>query len=256
MSNEDYLRELLISQNLTNYQIENLKNQRDAIVREIKNEIPGNPTLFNAGSYAKGTMIQASYDLDIVLYWAHDFQYSLQNLYNTVGGFLQSIGKRPRSKRVGWEIPFPGDFHIDVIPGKKIPNKPDYAYLYNNDNNIRFQSSVKKHVSHVKNSRRQDVIRMMKLWKKRNNVSIKTFVLENMVIEGCKGLNRNNLESQLNAAFDFIKDNITTLRIRDPANPQSIISDYMSSEEKNRTRRLANQAIEANSWNQVFHSCR
>ena len=38
MSNEDYLRELLSSQDLTRNQIENLKRLRDVIVDEITNE--------------------------------------------------------------------------------------------------------------------------------------------------------------------------------------------------------------------------
>ena len=222
-----------------------MKSQREAIVEEIGNEIGGNPTHFNAGSYAKGTMIQASYDLDIVLYWAHDFRYNPRNLYIEVGSVLQSKCRTPKSKKVGWEIPFPGDFHIDVIPGKKILKKPNYAYLYNYDNDNRFQSSVKKHISFVKKARRHDVIRLMKLWKKRKVVPLKTFILEYMVIDACKGISRNNLENQLNAALEFIYDNILSIKIADIANSQNIISNDISSEEKHRIRRLANQALHA-----------
>lgn len=253
MSNEDYLRELLVNQNLTRNQMENLKYQRDAIVNEITNEIGGNPTIFNAGSYAKGTMIKASYDLDIVLYWTNNFQLSPQNLYNEVGSVLQSRGRHPKSKKVGWEIPFPGDFHIDVIPGKEILNKPNYAYLFNKDQISRFQTSVKKHVSHVRNSKRQNVIRLMKLWKQRKNVPIKTFILECIVIESCKGLSRNTLEPQIDAAFEFMCKNILTRRIIDPANSQNFVSDVITSEDKNRIRRLATHAVDAKSWSQVFN---
>ncbi len=252
ISNENYLRELLATQNLTKNQIENLKNQRDAIVEDVVNEIGGNPTLFNAGSYAKGTMIQVSYDLDIVLYWANNFRYSPRNLYNEIGSVLQSKGRNPKSKKVGWEIPFQGDFHIDVIPGKKILNKPNYAYLYNTNTNNRFQSSVKKHVSFVKKANRQSVIKLMKLWKKRKSVPIKTFILEYMIIEGCKRVSRNTLEPQIGAAFEYIEENITTKRILDPANSQNIISDDITQEEKNRIRRLAIQALDADSWSKVF----
>lgn len=73
-----------------------------------------------------------------------------------------------------------------------------------------------------------------------------------MIIEGCKGVSRNTLEPQLNAAFEYIEDNITTKRITDPANSQNIISNDITSEEKNRIRRLATQALDADSWSQVF----
>lgn len=92
----------------------------------------------------------------------------------------------------------------------------------------------------------------MKLWKKRNVVPLKTFILEYMIIEACKGISRNNLEPQLNEAFGFIYDNILSIKIADPANSQNIISNDISSESKHRIRRLANQALDADSWNQVF----
>ena len=92
----------------------------------------------------------------------------------------------------------------------------------------------------------------MKLWKKRKDVPIKTFILEQIVIEGCKGISRTTLEPQLNAAFKYIEDNINTKRITDPANSQNIISNDITKEEKNRIRRLATQAIDADRWNQVF----
>lgn len=71
-----------------------------------------------------------------------------------------------------------------------------------------------------------------------------------MVIDGCKGISRNNLEPQLNAALGYIYDNIISRRITDPANSQNIISDDITTEEKYRIRRLANQALDADSWNQ------
>ena len=73
--NEEYLREILNQQELTDNQILNLENQRDAILQELLEEIGGNPTIYNACSYAKGTMIQAGYDLDIVLYWPYNFHF-------------------------------------------------------------------------------------------------------------------------------------------------------------------------------------
>jgi len=87
---------------------------------------------------------------------------------------------------------------------------------------------------------------------KRKSVPLKTFILEHMIIEGCKGVSRNTLEPQLNAAFEYIEDNITTKRIMDPANSQNIISNDITSEEKNRIRRLATQALDTGSWSQVF----
>ena len=92
----------------------------------------------------------------------------------------------------------------------------------------------------------------MNLWKKRKNVPIKTIILESCVIEGCKGINRSNLESQLMTVFKYIRDNIQNTRMLDPTNSNNVISNDISKEKKNRIRKLAIQAIEAHYWKQVF----
>lgn len=135
---------------------------------------------------------------------------------------------------------------------KIILNQRNFAYLFNRNLESRFRTSVKKQVNYVKKSRRQDTIRLMKLWKKRKSVPIKTFILENLVIEGCKGIGRSLIEPQLNAAFKYIEDNINSIRITDPANPQNLITNDINREQKNRIRRLATQAIDAESWNHIF----
>lgn len=251
--NETYLRNILDDQDLTQNQIENLRNLRDTIEQQLNDSLKGSPKTYYGGSYKKKTMIKASYDLDIILYWAPDAPYTLQNLYKRVGSVLQKNWKCVKSKRVGWELPFEGDFHIDVIPGKESSKDSQYAYLYNRKTGGRFQTSIKIQINYVQNSRRQDAIRLMKLWKKRKNVPIKTFILEQMVIEGCKALSRNTLEPQLDATFEYIKDNITTKKIFDPANSQNIISNEISIEQKNRIRKLASQAINADKWSQIFY---
>ena len=252
MSNENYLRDILVGQNLTHNQIENLQNLRNKIEKQLKSGLKGSPRTYYGGSYKKKTMIGASYDLDIVLYWTPDAPYTLQNLYKRVGSILQRNWDHVHEKKVGWELHFKGDFHIDVIPGKESSTDDRYAYLYNKETGGRLQTSIEIQVNYIKNSKRQDTIRLTKLWKKRKSVPIKSFILEFMIIEGCKGVSRNNLEPQLNAAFEYIEDNITTKRIVDPANSQNIISNDITSEEKNRIRRLASQALDADSWSQVF----
>lgn len=252
MTNESYLRELLNGQNLNDNQIRNLRLHRDIIEEQIRKGIKGTPKAYYGGSYAKNTLIQASYDLDIVFYWPSDSPFSLESLYRTAESVLDKNWKTVIKKKVGLEIPFQGDFHIDVIPGKFSSKDENYAYLYNNKTGGRFQTSIYIQVDFVKKSGRQDVIRLMKLWKKRKNVPIKTFILESCVIEGCKGYDRSILESQLLAAFRYLRDNIQNSKIEDPSNSNNIISNDLTKEQKNRIRNLAIQGIAAQYWSQVF----
>ncbi|MHA2009719.1 MAG: hypothetical protein ACXADW_05980 [Candidatus Hodarchaeales archaeon] len=252
MTNESYLREILDGQNLTEYQKRNLRELRDKIERQLRSGIRGTPKAYYGGSYAKNTMIKASYDLDLVLYWSSDSPYSLESLYRAAEGVLDRNWRTVKRKKVGLELPFEGDFHIDVIPGKFSSKDENYAYLYNNNTGGRFRTSIYVQVDYVKKSGRQDAIRLMKLWKKIKKVPIKTFILESCIIEGCKGLDRSKLEPQLLTAFRYLCDNIQNVRIVDPSNSNNVISDDLSREQKNRVRNLAIQAIEAQYWRQVF----
>ena len=252
MTSESYLREILDEQDLTENQKRNLRELRDKIEGQLRNGIKGTPKAYYGGSYAKNTMIKASYDLDLVLYWPSDSPYSLESLYRAAEGVLDRNWTPVRKKKVGLELSFEGDFHIDIIPGKFSSKDENYAYLYNNETGGRFQTSIYIQVDYVKKSGRQDVIRLMKLWKKRKNITIKTCILESCIIEGCKGIDRSKLEFQLLAAFNYLRDNIQNARIEDPSNSNNIISDDLSKEQKNRVRNLAIQAIEAQYWNQVI----
>lgn len=60
-------------------------------------------------------------------------------------------------------------------------------------------------------------------------------------------------EPQLDAAFEYIRYNVTTEKIIDPANSQNIISNDITNGQKNRIRKLAIQVINAEKWSQIFY---
>lgn len=60
-------------------------------------------------------------------------------------------------------------------------------------------------------------------------------------------------EPQLDAAFEYIRYNVTTEKIIDPANSQNIISNDITIGQKNRIRKLAIQVINAEKWSQIFY---
>jgi hypothetical protein len=156
-------------------------------------------------------------------------------------------------KTVAFELPFQGGFHIDVVPGRAIDNSFKYANLYRSDKDSSLQTSIKVHIDTVRNSGRSDIIRLMKLWRKRKNVPFKkSLALELITIDGCAGKATNNLEGQLLAALRHVKDNIMNIRLVDPANTNNILSDEISIIDKLLIQNAAKAAIDAQYWSQVF----
>lgn len=217
MTVNEWLKSLLQRQELSNQESNSLKN----LAEEIKGQLsflPGNPRFYIAGSLAKGTIIKAQYDLDIVMYWSStlNLAFTLKDIYEKVGDVLKKNYNYVNQKTVSWEIPFEGGFHIDVVPGRALDQDYYEANLYRTDTKTRLKTSLKKHIDTVKKSDRTEVIRLLKLWREVNKVPLKkSFLLEIMAIKGCTGLSyQNNLGEQLYRALYYIRDNIKIVTLK------------------------------------------
>lgn len=77
----------------------------------------------------------------------------------------------------------PVDFHIDVVPGRFIEGTTDVFLNVAYGDKQRMQTNLKTHINHIKDSGCVEIIRLVKLWAHRNNIKIKTFILELFVVK-------------------------------------------------------------------------
>lgn len=254
MNPQQYLQYLLTTQVIPEPELNNLRGLRDEIENLIR-PLHSNLRFYYAGSYGKQTMIRQKFDLDIVVYWPSlDYtSKTIKEIYDSVGSRLKTKWQYVNSKTVCWEIPFQGGFHIDVVPGRAIDNAYKEANLYRTDTGYTMKTSIKTHIDTVRNSGRRDAIRLLKLWRERKSVPFKkSFLLEWMTIEGSKGCSFTDLPQQLISALTFIRDNIQTIQVKDPANSNNSLSDDISPMNKTFIRQAADTALRSNSWEQVF----
>ena len=252
MSNNDYLASILREQNLTTAELDGLRRLREQIEGQLS-VLEGSPRFYYGGSFGKRTMVRALYDLDLVMYWPQTATYSISGIYKAVGDVLKKHWTSVNSKTVAWELPFQGGFHIDVIPGRALDAQYYEANLHRTDSGTTLKTSLKKHIDTVRNSGRADAIRLVKLWRIKKNVPFKkSFLLELMTIEGCKGKSTNDLEGQVLAALRYIRDNIRTCSFKDPANSNNSLSDDLDTGVRLSIERAADTAIKATYWSQVF----
>lgn len=252
MSNQAYFQALLNGQLLTAQELNVLRSLRERIERTLSS-LDGSPRYRYGGSYGKQTIIRARYDLDVVAYWSKDTTYTIEGIYEGVGKELQKEFTYVKSKTVAWEIPFEGGFHVDVVPGRALDVNFFETNLYRTDTGTTLKTSLKTHIDTVRNSGRRDVIRLMKLWRERRQVPFKkSFLLELLTIYGCKGVSFTELEPQVIAALKYLRDNIETIQVLDPANTNNSLSDDISSGDKARIRLAAQAALGASYWTEVF----
>ena len=258
MDDEVFLQTVLIDLEPPQSQVESLLRLRDNVRSCIFDNIEGNKSMFMAGSFKKRTMIKRHYDLDMFIIWSPGFIQleDMEDLFYMVKDALSTKWKRIDKKRVGWRIPYENEFHVDVIPSIEDEYDSNFSYLYNCYKNTMLRTSMQVHIEQITKNDRRDVIKLLKLWKYRRDVPIKTFLLEVMTNKACNNITRESLSDQLEAVFGFIVGNIISREFYDPANRNNIITADLTRNERYEIRDKAYKALRRKNWGQIFKNIR
>jgi len=229
MELEEYLESILSSQTIApdSDEMKSLQESREEVEELLRAAFSeSSPTIRYAGSKAKGTMIKDSYDLDIVCYFKHDDNdagETLKDIYDNVANSLEEnyhVERKKSALRIKSKDE-QNDYHIDVVPGRFIDNTKTDANLYqaNGDKNW-LKTNLDTHIGYIKNSGLTNVIRLAKFWKIKSGLTIKTFILELMVVDYAKKSSENPLSTGLESFWQYLKENESNISIEDPANPE------------------------------------
>ena len=262
---ENFLQELLASQDLLPEQERALQAHKKEITDFLRAEFGDAPVIKYAGSREKGTMIQDRYDLDIVCYFPSSDTRTLKQIRQDVSARLAKkywIEDKTSAVRITnpKSATAPNGYHVDVVPGRFIEGTKDVFLHIAFGEKERMQTNLKTHIDHIVNSGCVPVIRLMKLWVHRNNVNIKTFVLELFVVQSLSGSrNKNNYEKAFLGTLEAFKNEFTTLQLVDPANSNNVVSQLVSPSEKAAVAQAAQRAFDKISdsdrladWRAVF----
>ncbi|MHA2179982.1 MAG: SMODS domain-containing nucleotidyltransferase [Promethearchaeota archaeon] len=258
MDDEEFLRTVLNDLEPPQSQVDSLLRLRDNVRSCIYNNIGGKKSMFMAGSFKKKTMIKRHYDLDMFIIWKPEFipLNEIKDLFYMVRDALNTNWARVEKKRVGWRIPFENEFHVDVIPSIEDENDSTFSYLYNCYEKTMLKTSMQVHIAFIEKYDCRDVIKLLKLWKYRRKVPIKTFLLEIIIHLASFNFKSESLSDQLEAVFEYIANNIVNKPFYDPANSNNIITNNLTLEEKYEIRDKANNALNRECWGQMFQNIR
>lgn len=268
MSEDRYLEEILESQTLNpeGQEIKDLRCRRDEVDKLLRKKFEkSSPTIRYGGSKAKGAMILEAYDLDVICYFDHEDKEAgetLQEIYENVEKALNDdylVTRKPSALRLKSRDvnQWAADFHIDVVPGRFIDGNQGDVFLYRSSGEKgRQKTNLDVHISHVKDSGVTAAIRMMKLWRARNSLSVRHFILELLTIELLKGKKDSKLADQLKHVWIELRDNVENIQVEDPANPTgNDLSELFNSAIKHELSSIAARTleiIEKDGWEMVF----
>lgn len=225
-----YLNSLLEKYRITDSMRNRIIGKRQLIENRLKSVYGSKiTTIMYSGSYGKDTAVSLDYDLDLIVYFRHDSFTTLYEMYQSVYSTLSSSSFGPvRRQKVSIGIDL-GLFHIDVVPARLLDDSGTRdGNLYNSTDGSSIKTNIKTHIDYVTKAKCKPVIRIMKLWKKENDLPIKSFALELITIRALDGQPENDLYSQYCRAMTYIVSNIETVRLIDPANSNNDLASGMS----------------------------
>jgi hypothetical protein len=266
MNDIEYLQEVLKSQTLDDdgKELKALHQQRKKVERLLHKEFGDAPTIRYGGSLAKGTMIKESYDLDLPYYFPHDDNSAgttLKEIYESVAKTLEKeyfVERKTSALRLRdcTHENFMVDFHIDVVPGRYIDGDDGDVFLFQAaGNKERLRTNLDVHIKHVRDSGVVDAIRFIKLWRVRNGIVIKQFVLDLLTIKLLKRQKSVSLDEQLRYVWEQFRDRADDLSVEDPANPEGNDLSDMIDQARSSLSSVARSTLallDAQGWEAIF----
>ncbi|MCZ6655533.1 MAG: hypothetical protein O7D91_21200 [Planctomycetota bacterium] len=270
MKPNEYLKKILAEQTFDDddQELKDLRKRRKDIEKTLRAQFSkSGPSIRWGGSMAKGTMIRESYDGDMTCYFEHEEEgagSTLEEIYNNTEEALQGdyvVKRKASALRVEDSSTtstkgFAEDLHIDVVPGRYTDDDKDEVFLHRTTGDKeRLKTNLQVHIDHIKDSGVTEAIRLMKLWKVRNGLTAKTFVLELLVVKLLKHKKSSGLSTQLEHVWTEFRDKPDGLAVGDPANPSGNDLKPILDECRHQLSSVASNTlwqIENNGWEAVF----
>lgn len=246
----EYLVQILKSQELREQDLAPLRTVRDALATHLGRHLTPQPRIYYGGSYGKHTMIREAFDLDLVVYFPHTDQRSLANIFGAVHEALVAGKYIVHPQTVALRLPFKGGFHVDVVPGRAEDGSFQYANLYKRSQPpAELRTSLKVHIDAVRRTGLGPIVRLLKLWRLRQGVLLKTFALELLAARVMANQQPGDYGNAVATILQFIEKEIPAIRLVDPANPANVLE--ITPQERKSAAEAAAQSL-GMSWKAVF----
>lgn len=202
-----------------------------------------------SGSFAKGTANKNGTDIDFFISLADTATAPLGDIYNSLFETLKAAGASPRKQNVSINIRLNG-YDVDLVPARQQNMLSEDHSLFRRRANTWTKTNVTKHIAYVMYGGCVPEIRILKLWRNQKGLDFPSFYLELAVITALKGKG-GTLSQKVWNALIYIRDNLATARIVDPANTNNVISDDLTAAEKAAIVAAARTALGAKDWSEI-----
>jgi len=94
------------------------------------------------------------------------------------------------------------------------------------------QTNIALQIQTVAQSGRTEEIRILKRWRTLTGLDFPSFVLELAVLRALHGRRQGDLANNVSASLDWLRDNMRSAQLVDPANTNNSVSDDLSANDR------------------------
>lgn len=198
-----------------------------------------------SGSRAKKTAISLSSDIDLFVSLRGNKNIYLRDIYDSLHEYLNLSYVNLRKQNVSIRVTLLSDplinrkIDVDITPGVRQPGSSSDHSLYVYKESTWKKTNILKHIFDISFCKRNNEIKLLKIWRERNGLAIPSIYLEYLVIDILR--HKSTHESMIGYNFYYIlselaKENQNPLfkKIIDPANSNNILSNLLTENEKKR----------------------
>jgi hypothetical protein len=224
MTAHEYLVQVLKSQEMRAQDLALIHGARDALTTHLHRQLTPQPRIYYGGSYGKNSMIREAFDLDLVVYFPHTDPRPIADISGAVHQALV-VGKYiVHPQTVALRVLSNGGFHVDVVPARAEDASFRFANLYKRSQPpTTLRTSLKVHIEAVRKTGIGPIVRLLKLWRLRQGIALKSFALELLVARALGSQQPGDFGNAVVTILQFIEKEIPTIRLVDPANAANVL---------------------------------
>jgi hypothetical protein len=223
----------------------------DAIIPVLKqwgNQYLAGITL--SGAYAQHTALSLTSQVDILISLNPVPNMEMKGVFWNLFEYLTNQDFQPRTRNVSIELMSHG-LHVDVIPSFR--NKGNAGQmLFDKKTGKEISTDVGQHVHLIANSGRTQEICALKIWRERSSLEFPSLYLALSVLRALDGERFGQLADNFVTVLRFLAGRFLKTVVRDPANPDNVVSDDLAAAEKKAIAAAAHHALNDENWKKMI----
>ena len=208
--------------------------------------------VYPTGAFEKGTANRSGVTIDFLVSLSPAANYSMSDVYETLYEALHAAGLEPVRRDVSIGITL-GRAAVDVLPARRVGLNTDEHAVFLRRTGETVITNLTQHVLDGIACGRREEIRLLKLWRDRQQLDLPSFYLELAVVAALRRRPAGTLADNVWEVLGYLETLFPARSLLDPANANNIVSDQMTAVQKDAVRKAAQYARAGRSWHDIIH---